>query len=99
MTDPEQKPPPQIYLQWDAGCSEMTWCDDKINDWDQLYIRDDLVSTKDAELAQLRKALTDIARQHLSHELDTEGCFETGYDEIVKVARAALGNEIIGSAS
>jgi hypothetical protein len=46
--------PKRIYLQRDASCAEVdcpgphdtTWCEDKINDTDVMYIRADLVRVK-----------------------------------------------------
>lgn len=33
------KPPAVIYLQWDPTGRETTWCEDKINDDDEVYVR------------------------------------------------------------
>jgi hypothetical protein len=48
------------------------------------------------EIEKLRTALRDIARQKKTDELDTEydvevADFEGGYDSIIDIARAALG--------
>jgi hypothetical protein len=73
------------------------WCQDQV--WDesdgtpQRYVRSDLHDAAQAEIAKLREALGDIAKQRTTGEMTQDDCddadFIGGYDMCIKVARAA----------
>jgi hypothetical protein len=63
----KKQPPETIYLQWGDGSgidgvSEITWCDQAVEDDDIEYVRADLTEQARAEIGQLRKRLEETTR-------------------------------------
>jgi hypothetical protein len=77
-----------LQKQWDETCAVRKELADAL----------DLLAKRDAELARKTAALTEIAKQKRTNELDTEyeaecADFEGGYDACIDRARAALTPE------
>lgn len=58
-----EKPPDKIFLQWDSGEFDATWCIDKINDNDIPYIRKSIVAACERENAELKQHIAALESQ------------------------------------